>query len=207
MALEKELLKKVEQIRVWKPTYSVDIDNPTSYKLLGAGKQGVAFQIDQKRCVKMYFRQESLTRELHALQLGGKAGICPEVFLWGDHYIVMEYLNAPTLYEYLDSHPLTEALSGKIIQLLDTFENIGFNRFDHAARHIYMLPGEHLKVIDVVHVIKSQPVWLAQKLISDMEENAILFVEHVKTLSPKWYERWSKQPEFAVLMEKLKQKW
>jgi predicted Ser/Thr protein kinase len=206
MSLTKEILQKVEQIRVWKPTYQPVIDNPTRFTLLGAGKQGAVFRIDEKRCVKIYFDKESPARELFALQLGNKAGICPKVYFWDDYYIVMEYLHTPSLQDYLRHHPLTEQLTRRITRLLDIFEEIGFNRFDHAARHIYVTPKDNLKVIDVVHVMKDETVWLAEKLISDMGKDAELFLELVKKNNPKWYERWTQDPGFEQLGEKIKRK-
>lgn len=206
MTLEKEILEKVEQIRVWKPDYNIKIDNPTTFRLLGLGKQGMVFQIDEKRCVKIYFESESPIKELHALQLGGKAGICPKVYFWGTNYIVMEYLKVPSLLEYLNNHSVTKDLCRRIIHLLDTFEQLGFNRFDHATRHIYVLPDDKMKVIDVVHVIKKEPVWLPEKLAKGMGEDAELFVDFVKELSPKWYDRWTNDPNFESLMESIKKK-
>ena len=206
MALSKEILQKVNQIRVWKPPYQPMIDNSTKFTLLGAGKQGAVFQIDEKRCVKIYFDNESPIKELHALQLGGKAGICPKVYFWDKKYIVMEYIDSPSLIDYLRENPLTEQLTRRILRLLDTFEEIGFNRFDHAGRHIYVMPDESLKVIDVVHVIKDEPVWLAEKLIADMGKNANLFLEHVKQMDPKRYYRWITDPNFKKLEEKINRK-
>ena len=203
MVLTKESLQKIEQIRVWKPPYQPMIDNPTNFTLLGAGKQGAVFRIDEKRCVKIYFDSESPVKELYNLQLGGKAGICPKVHFWDKNYIVMEYMNSPSLIDYLSHNPLTEQLTRRILHLLDAFEQIGFNRFDHAGRHIFVTPNDNLKVIDVVHVIKDEPVWLAEKLIFDMGKNAKLFLELVKKLDPKRYNLWMSDPNFKLLEEKI----
>jgi predicted Ser/Thr protein kinase len=206
MTLEKDIFKKIEQIQVRKPIYQPVIENPTSFTLLGVGKQGAVFRIDEKRCVKLYFDKESPGKELYNLHLGGKAGICPKVYFWDHNYIVMEYIDSPSLQDYLQENPLTEQLTERIIQLLDTFEEIGFNRYDHAARHIYVTPKGKLKAIDVVHVIKDQPVWLAEKLISDLGKDAKPFLDLVKKMSPKWYNRWIQDPGFELLEEKIQRK-
>jgi RIO-like serine/threonine protein kinase len=182
----------------------VEVSNPTSFRLIGSGAQGAVFLIDEHRCVKIYNTKQSLDRELHALQLGGKIGICPKVYFWGENFIVMEYLTHPSLFEYLEKNPLTKELTIKIIDLLDSFEKIGYNRFDHSARHIYVVPDGKWKVIDVVHIIKPQPVFLAKKLISDMGVNAEEFVRFVQEISPKWYKRWINHPGFPALMAKVK---
>ncbi|WP_102344938.1 hypothetical protein [Bacillus sp. Marseille-P3661] len=206
MNLEKKFIDKLDQISISKASGSVDVTNPTGFKLLGKGHQGAVFQIDENRCVKIYCRNEDLVRELHSLNLGGKVGITPKVYFSGDNFIVMEYMTSPTLFEYLDKNPLNKELVSRIIELLDIFEQIGYNRFDHSARHIYVVPNSKLKIIDVVHMIKKEPVYLAEKLISDMGVNANEFIRLVKETSPKWYKRWETDTGFADLMMKVNRK-
>jgi predicted Ser/Thr protein kinase len=204
MSLEQELIDKLDQIRITKRSNRVEVSNPTSFRLIGNGAQGAVFQIDEHRCVKIYCAKQSLVRELHALQLGNKIDICPKVYFWGENFIVMEYLTCPSLFEYLEKNPLTKELTIKIIDVLESFEQIGFNRYDHSARHIYVVPDGKMKVIDLVHIIKPNTVLLAKKLISDMGAKAEDFVRFVQDISPKWYNRWAKQPGFATLMQGIK---
>lgn len=202
--LKPEIIEKLDKIQISRVSRSVEVNNPTSYQMLGKGHQGAVFQIDESRCVKIYCSKIDLIRELHALQLGGKIGICPIVYFWGENYIVMEYLTDPSLLEYLQQNPLNKELAAKIVNLLDLFEKAGFNRFDHSGRHIYVSPKGTMKIIDVVHIIKPQPVYLPKKLITDMGVNAEEFVQFVKEISPKWYKRWVNDPDFSALMTKVK---
>lgn len=206
MNLEKQFVDKLDQISIAKASGSVEVTNPTSFKLIGKGHQGAVFQIDDHRCVKIYCRPEDLERERHSLKLGEKVGITPKVYFSGDNFIVMEYMTSPSLFEHLEKNPLNKELAAKIIELLDLFEKVGYNRFDHSARHIYVVPNSKLKIIDVVHMIKSEPVYLAEKLISDMGEKAPEFIKLVKEMSSKWYKRWEKDAGFADLMMKLNSK-
>ncbi|MXQ55159.1 hypothetical protein [Shimazuella alba] len=200
MYLQQDLIDKLDQIHITKRSNRVTIENPTKFPLIGSGAQGAVFRIDEQRCVKIYCANQSLVRELRALQLGEKIGICPKVFSWGENFIIMEYLSYPSLFEYLQTNELTKELTVKIIDVLESFEQVGFNRFDHSARHIYVVPNGKMKVIDLVHIIKPNPVLLAKKLISDMGVNKQKFVHFVQELSPKWYERWEKQPGFVALI-------
>jgi predicted Ser/Thr protein kinase len=202
--LEKELTDKLDQIQISKRSGSVDVDNPTGYKLLGKGHQGAVFKIDDNRCVKIYCRSQDLERELHCLKLGAKVGICPQVFFSGDNFIVMEYMNCPTVLEYLENNPINKELTVKLIELLDLFEKAGYNRFDHSLRHIYLVPDDKLRIIDVVHMIKSQPVNLADKIISEMGANTEDFIQFVQEISPKWYNRWKNDANFPDLIAKVK---
>ncbi|MGX6445003.1 hypothetical protein ACWM35_17465 [Neobacillus sp. K501] len=203
MNLEQKLIDKLDQIQITKQSGSVVVNNPTSYRLLGKGHQGAVFQIDDYRCVKIYCVKQDLDRELQGLKLGGKVGICPEVYFSGDNFIVMEYLTYPSLLDHLDMHPIDRGLTVRIIDLLNLFEKAGFNRFDHSARHIYLVPDGSMKIIDVVHMIKAQPVNLAKKLIGEMGGNAVNFLHFVQEISPKWYNRWANDPGFTDLMAKI----
>lgn len=201
--MDDELLNKVNQIRVWKPDINITIDNPVGLRLIGQGKQGAVFQLDEKRCVKIYYQKKNCKRELHALKLGNKAGICPYIHFWGSHYIVMEYLTSPSLFDYLKVNGMSMKLAEKIVMLLDTFAEVGFNRFDHSARHIFVMPGEDLKIIDVVHVIKSTPSTFPLKLLSDMGDSAADFLTYVSKISPDWYDIWVNHDDFERLRLKL----
>lgn len=176
----------------------------TKIRLVGKGAQGAVFKIDAKRCVKIYADTKHRKRELHHLQLGNTIGICPKVFLWGEDYIVMEYFSSPSLLEYLKKNPLTKELAAKIIELLDSFESIGFNRLDHALRHIYMLPDGKLKIIDVVNSINSVPIPLPERILKDLGANVHDFLQFIQETSPKWYLRWTSHPDFPELMKKMK---
>lgn len=201
--LEQGLIDKLDQIQISKQSGSVDVENPTGFRLLGKGHQGAVFQIDEKRCVKIYCVKQDLDRELQGLKLGGKVGICPIVYFSGNNFIVMEYLTYPSLLDHLDMHPIDRELTARIVGLLDLFEQAGYNRFDHSARHIYLVPDGTMRIIDVVHMIKTQPVNLAKKLIGEMGSNAVNFLQFVQEISPKWYNRWANDPGFPDLMAKI----
>lgn len=204
--LEQELIEKLDQISFAIVEKSMEISNPTNFRLLGKGNQGAVFQIDAERCVKIYYRQKKdLEKELHNLLLGNIIGICPKVFLWGEDYIIMEYISAPSLEEYLEKNPLTKEMAARIIELLDSLESIGFNRLDHAPRHIYLLPAGKLKVIDVCNSIsKTSP--LPVKLMEDMGAKADDFLQFVQEISPKWYQKWTNHPDFPLLRKNGKQR-
>ncbi len=199
-------MEKLDKISVSKASGAVEVSNPTQFKMIGKGHQGAVFQIDDHRCVKIYNTKIDRDRELDALQRGNQIGITPKVYITGDKFIVMEFIKHPSLFEYLDNNPLDKELTGKIVDLLDSFEQIGFNRFDHSARHIYVVPNGKLKIIDVVHMIKSEPVMLAKKLLGDLGDKAEDFIHLVKEVSPKWYDTWKNHPDYDGLMFKIKNK-
>jgi hypothetical protein len=94
-------------------------------------------------------------------------------------------------------------LAAKIIDLLDSFERIGFNRLDHALRHIYLLPNGQLKVIDVCHPITKQAP-LPSLIMRDLGPKALEFLQFVQEIRPEWFQRWTNYPGFSKLVKKAK---
>ena len=71
----------------------------------------------------------------------------------GPLYIAMDFISGIDVREYLQSQPLTEELSMKLIQMLITFKEIGYERIDHHKRQIYIQSDGSLKVIDVARTV------------------------------------------------------
>ncbi len=119
----------------------------------------------------------------------------------GPLYIAMEIIKGVDLREYLQSHPLTEELSMKLINMLITFKEIGYDRIDHHKRQIYLQPDGNLKVIDVARTVWRDRVYpYPRKLLTSFgEEYKELFLSHVQALSPELYEEW----KHYIRMEEL----
>ena len=201
---EQNLLEEIRKIHLSKNGIDILITNPTPFPLVGKGEQGVVFQIDDKRCVKVYFDQKEREKEFFSLKLGEDAGISPRVYVVGKYFIVMEYLQAPTLDEYVKRHGLSQELAWCLIKMLDTFENLGFNRFDQSARHIFVFSEEEIKVIDMVYAIQKKTISLPKRLLKDLGVYAQDFIEFAQEISPKWHERWVNHPDFIRVMKKAK---
>lgn len=204
MELNSELNEKLNQmIRTLNSANGAEKMNPTNIRYVGKGYQGTVFQIDAERCVKIYGVKRQCEQELHNLQLGNSIGICPQVFLWGEDFIVMEYISSPSLLEYFKKNPLTKELAAQLIDLLDSFERIGFNRLDHNLRHIYLLPNGQLKVIDVCNSIVKQAL-LPNLIMRDLGPKALEFLQFVQETRPEWFYRWTNHPDFSKLVKKAK---
>ncbi len=60
-----------------------------------------------------------------------KINLFPKIHAHGPLYIAMDLINGVDLREYLQSQPITPELSSKLIEMLITFKEIGFERIDH----------------------------------------------------------------------------
>lgn len=181
----------------------VEVVNNSPLVMLGKGRQGAVFQIDEEVCVKVFGNAEDCEREYYALSLGQETNLFPRLHGNGPLYIVMEIIKGVDLREYLQSQPLTKALSGKLIEMLITFKNIGFDRIDHHKRQIYLQQDGNLKVIDVARAVWRDRVYpYPRKLLTSFgEKNKDIFLSHVQELAPELHDEWL----HYIRMEKISQ--
>ncbi|MFB3167986.1 hypothetical protein P5G62_012795 [Neobacillus sp. 179-C4.2 HS] len=170
----------------------VEVVNNSPLVMMGKGRQGAVFQISDDICVKVFGNTEDCDREYYALSLGQQTTLFPKLYGKGPLYIVMEIIRGVDLREYLQSQPLTQALSAKLIEMLITFKEIGYERIDHHKRQIYLQPDGSLKVIDVARTIWRDRVYpYPRKLLTSLgEENKAIFMAHVQEMAPELYAEW-----------------
>lgn len=174
------------------PNADVEVVNNTRLTMIGKGRQGAVFRYTNNICVKVFGNEEDCEREYYALSLGQKTNLLPRVYAKGKLYIAMEIIKGVDLREYLQSQPLTEELSAKLIDMLITFKKIGYERIDHHKRQIYLQEDGSLKVIDVARTVWRDRVYpYPRKLINSLgKEYKEVFLSHVQALSPDLYEEW-----------------
>jgi RIO-like serine/threonine protein kinase len=179
-------------IKVTKGVKTLEIDNPTNYPLIEMGALGAVFKLSEDRCVKIYSDRLQAKMEAKALNAGKHLPFFPKVFRTGSDYIVMEYINAPTLQEYLNNCTyIPESISRKLLDILKEFKKANFKMIDVSLRHILVLENEELKVIDHVNAFKLiHPVPLI--LLRDLKMILLKdsFLAHVKNLEPETLEAW-----------------
>lgn len=170
----------------------VAVVNNSSLVMMGKGRQGAVFQLTDDICLKVFGNTEDCDREYQALSMGQHTNLFPKLYAKGRLYIAMEIIRGVDLREYLQSQPLTEALSAKLINMLITFKAIGYERIDHHKRQIYIQPDGNLKVIDVARTIWRDRVYpYPRKLLTSLgEENKAIFMSHVQTMAPELYQEW-----------------
>jgi RIO-like serine/threonine protein kinase len=169
--------------------------NPTTYPLIGKGLQGAVFKLSDDRCVKIYSKKIYCLRENLVLQqVSRKSTIFPAVYETGEKYIIMEYLNGPSLQEYLEgSGTISEALTREILNLIAELKRLQFMRIDFALRHTIFDKDRKLKIIDHVNSFRIQRSY-PKRLFKDLKQLGLLtlFLEHVNNLEPEYYEQWQK---------------
>ncbi|RFU64582.1 hypothetical protein [Bacillus sp. V59.32b] len=85
------------KINVTKGEHGVEVENPTNYPLIGKGVQGAVFKLSRRRCVKIFSGMNAAKKEADAMRQGQDSYLMPRIFEVGDNYIVMEYVDGPSL--------------------------------------------------------------------------------------------------------------
>nr|WP_246629297.1 hypothetical protein [Mesobacillus maritimus] len=170
----------------------VEVENQSPLTMIGKGRQGAVFQVTEDICVKVFGNNEDCEREYYALALGQHTNLFPKLYHKGPLHIAMEIIRGVDLREYLQSQPLSKELSVKLIEMLITFKEIGYERIDHHKRQIYLQQDGSLKVIDVARTVWRDRVYpYPRKLLNSLgTENKEVFLAHVQELSPVLYDEW-----------------
>lgn len=169
------------------------VHNPTSYPLIGRGKQGAVFKISSDRCVKIYAKKKNVLNESKVLKAAQESPIVPKLYEVGTNYIVMEYIEGPSLTKYLKSEGvLSEKVTNQILDLLKEMKRLKFTRLDASLKHIIVTKQGELKVIDHVDSFQKYRPTRPEKLMTGLKKLGYLssFLEHVKNIDPQSYLKW-----------------
>lgn len=168
------------------------ISNPTPYPLIGIGTQGAVFKLDSKRCVKLYPKSAHARRERKSLKATKGSKVFPKLYEAGSNFVVMEYIDGPTLEEVLKtSGEMNEEIAKKILFILNEMKRLKFTRIDTRLRHILVNKKGEYKVIDNVNAYFSKRK-TPSNLLESIANLQLLdsFLSKVKKLDPKMYKEW-----------------
>jgi len=168
------------------------IHNPTSYPLIGRGNQGAVFKISPDQCVKIFPKPMHAQRESEALKAAQGSPIVAKLYEAGENYIIMEYIEGPSLQEYLKSKgKIKEDITKKILFLIEEMKRLKFTRLDSRLKEIIVTKQGELKMVDLVnHFTKKYEI--PQLLLANLEKLGLLssFLEQVKKIDPQSYLEW-----------------
>ncbi|WP_205685205.1 hypothetical protein [Peribacillus acanthi] len=201
----KDLVKDIEVKNMINA--DVEVVNNSPLTMMGKGRQGAVFLLSDTICVKVFGNEEDCEREYVALSMGQHTDLFPKVFDKGTLHIAMEIIQGVDLREYLQSQPLSPELMDKLIAMLITFKEIGYERIDHHKRQIYLQPDGSLKVIDVARTIWRDRVYpYPRKLLTSLgEENKEVFLSYVQSYAPELHQEWLHYIEMEQLSRTIYQ--
>ncbi len=172
--------------------YSRVVKNPTNYELIGTGNQGAVFKISSDKCAKIYHHQRHKEDEAEVLRDASDSPYFPDLYETGKNYIIMEYIDGPTLEEYLQQiNKLPESITDQILDLFKEMKRLKFTRIDANLRHLLVTKDERIKCIDHCHS-RTKKVKMPEKLFKKLNRVGLLeeFVNQIKEKDIESYNKW-----------------
>lgn len=169
------------------------VHNPTAYPLIGKGKEGAVFKLSSDKCVKIHAKPGNTRSESIALKAAQESPIFPKLYEVGANYIVMEYIEGPSLYEYLKANRvLPETITSQLLFMLNEMKRLKFTRLDSRLNHILVTKQGELKVVDLVKHYKKKVDW-PENLMKHLKRLGLLssFLEQIKKIDPQSYLEWT----------------
>ena len=126
------------------------------------------------------------------MKIAQESSTIPRLYEVGKNYIIMEYLEGSTIFQYLEFGGI---LSGKLMRqilfALKEMERLKFIRMDAYLRHIIVTKDEELKVIDHYSSYtrnRNRP----ESIFKGLKKLGLLplFLEELKEIDPKSYMEW-----------------
>ncbi|WP_078428354.1 hypothetical protein [Alkalihalobacterium alkalinitrilicum] len=126
-------------IKISNPTGKIVevVNNPTPYEHIGSGDEGAVFKLTDKKCVKIYPNVEHCRAEKEVLIEAQHSPLFPNLYDWGDNYIVIEYINGITLDKFLkNKNTIPFSLTKQFIDLYKEMERLKFTDVNLHMKHL-----------------------------------------------------------------------
>lgn len=158
--------------------------------LIGKGKQGSVYRLDQTRCLKVARDREALRNEIAAMRQGQPCPRFPRLYEWGDGYMVREYIPGCSVGDHLNRNPLSRDLAMQLIDIFRWLRRLGFRRIDMRLAHI-IYDGRNLYVIDPANLNRKSDTF-PRKAWRGLKKrgHAAAFRSYLAATDPRLYDAW-----------------
>lgn len=171
----------------------LDVNNPTSYPLIGKGIQGAVFRLSEDRCVKIFLKEKNAKKEKEALIKGQDLPFMPRFYEAGPNYIIMEYIEGPSLRDYLkEQGTISQSITQQLVSMKREMRRLGFTNLDRCViRHIFVDNQQVLKVVDHASSYDQKPIPV--RLLDTLTELGLIepFMQQVKVMDSELYFEWN----------------
>lgn len=169
----------------------VRLNNMAKLPILGKGKYGIVYKIDDRICVKINKDPEINMKEVELYKIYRDCPLFPKYYGCGENYIVMELIKGESLGSYLDKGAiLTRNILRQLVMMFEEGAKAGLN-LNPNARHIILTSRKYARLVDIEDIIKfssAKPFMLMNRLNKYAQKQAFLdYVNHnSKWLMAQW---------------------
>ncbi|MEG1255673.1 protein kinase [Clostridium sp.] len=119
-----------------------------SSEFLGKGNNGVVYQINSNTIIKIFNDEDVCKTEYEILKASSKCSSFPQVFDYGDYFIIREFVDGIRMDKYLNHNPLNQKLVQSIVDLIKDFDRLKYKKLDIRCKDLYVQNDFSIKVID-----------------------------------------------------------
>ncbi|HWJ03876.1 MAG TPA: hypothetical protein VNU93_09360 [Verrucomicrobiae bacterium] len=169
--------------------------NLNDLPLIGQGSHGRVYRLDEHRCLKICRTDKHIALEYEILQRAAKYPQFARVYECEGNYMIREYFDGPNLGDYLKQHGFNKDIAAQMLEILDIFKQLGFNRWDCRFSHIIVTEGGKLRVIDPTNNMKKVALY-PRKMMNGLKKLGYeqQFLDYVKEVRPDYYALLTKGP-------------
>ncbi len=175
-------------------------------KLLGRGHNGIVYLLPDGKVVKICYGAKSCKKEYDILKRIKKNRYFPRVYGMMGNYMIRDYVDGVTLKKYIKKHGFDRDLAIKLIDLLEEFKRLNFQKLDIRCRDIMVSLDGSLMVIDPKKFY-SRKRDFPRHLSKGLYKLGVLdeFMDIVREERPKLYRQWHKKI-YEYIMEQRSKK-
>ncbi|MHB9094562.1 MAG: hypothetical protein ACYC21_07800 [Eubacteriales bacterium] len=170
--------------------YHPIIDQLDKYPILGEGKLGVVYQVNDSTCVKVS-KNININKKEIGLYEKYRSMLFPEIYLTGENFIVMELIKGISLKEHLDmGNKLEHYIMTELVKMFEEGHKVGLS-LNPNARHIIISEENRIRLVDLDDIVKfasPKPFMLFHRLREHGYRDA--FLDFVKTHQYGLYVWW-----------------
>ncbi|EJO5347529.1 protein kinase [Clostridium botulinum] len=180
-----------------KKEYYIELNNKVEKMLrkgdfLGKGHNGIVYLLPGKKALKIFKEKNVCKKERQILQKTNGSKYFPEIYDYGDYFILREYIRGERLDHYVKQNGINKRLTHNIIKLIKEFEKLKFKKLDIRCKDIYVDKKYKLRIIDPKNNY-SKTVVYPRHLMKGLNKLEVLdeFLLQVKKENPKYYNLWN----------------
>lgn len=174
---------------VFKEKYDLD-----KFKYLGHGKNGKVYLMPDGKVIKICKTERACREEYEVLKTAQGSPYFPRVYKKvGEKIIIRDYVAGEVLPSYIKKHGLSKTLAINLINLIEEFRRLNFQRLDIRGAHIFVKEDESIMVIDPA----SQTTWkerYPKLLLHELRRQKVSkkFYGILKEERPDLYKMWKR---------------
>ncbi|MEG0306575.1 MAG: protein kinase [Clostridium sp.] len=170
-----------------------------SSEFLGKGNNGVVYKINPTTIIKLFNEKIVCRTEYEILKASSVCKSFPDVFSYGDYFIVREFVDGVRMDKYLNHNPLNNILVKNIVNLIEDFKMLNYTKLDIRCKDLYVQSDFTIKVIDPKDNFDRYMPYPQHLMKGIYKRNSLgEFFYYLYSIDIKLYESWTEKFKYYL---------